>query len=305
MRFKKLILSIFIISILFSSCGNKNTQLYRQYIRQFYESINLFNRINENNYMKFCLSTEENLIKHLKWYNYAQKLKLNEENLVYYIDSLQSVVDSSVLSDILNYKVANSEEFKHKIKLKPDDIIKLKQKIADFKNLTLSVIPNNDDSKLFINHINSRLSTDSLFYVNTFNSKSVSTLEYVASLLKLKLTITLVYYNLLKFLDYNTGCSDRFIPIYTVIVPNSQILPVGVPYRAEIYNGVRDTTKDFNYEIDGKIYKANECKSFYKHKITEAPGEYTKTGNFTSYSICTGKTLKIPFKIEYVVMEKK
>jgi len=303
---KSLISSIFIIAMLFSSCGNDNSQLYLKYIRQFHESIKLLDQSNSDIYNEFELSMARHQPRTEYHNNYVQKVKNDKDNIICFIDSLQSAVDSSIIKNILDSNILETVELNQKIQLNKSDIETLKSKLSTFKNLIISKIEDKKKYSVFVNTINDVLSIDKLDSINTFNSNSVNLLEFVACLSKLKLDIAVAENDILNYLNVKISvCYIPFSKIEAITVPNSQILPVGVSYRAEIYFGATHSTQQAIYEIDGKKHKVIENKGFYSHKVTEKPGKYTKDGNFFVKSFSTGEDKKIPFKIEYEVLEKK
>jgi hypothetical protein len=128
----------------------------------------------------------------------------------------------------------------------------------------------------------------------------------LASIYKLKAEVTIAEFNIISKLSCCIDvCWYNISKREVLIVPNSQTIPVGKPYNARIFFSYCDTTAAPIFEIEGKRHETISGKGIYKHKVLEKSGKQEKNGNFMIKSPYTGEIQKIPFKIEYEVLEKK
>ena len=76
------------------------------------------------------------------------------------------------------------------------------------------------------------------------------------------------------------------------------------PYYARIRLPYTDRRLAAPFEIDGQKFETKSGIGTYQFKVLENPGTYFKNGNFVVMNY-DGQVQKIPFKIEYEVLEKK
>jgi hypothetical protein len=280
--------------------------LYVKYIRQFHESIKIMDQQNAYIYSEYDYLMFESSRKTEPYYKKVILIKNYKSRLINIIDSIQSPIDTINLTKIYNNDYINSRQLNRKVNLKPSDIELIKTNIARFKTTLFSLIDNEKKESELIKDIDSILVIEKLLTIPTYNSNEVGLLELLACLSKLKLDITLAESDMLFYLIYQIDDgSYKFSTIKPIVVPNSQLIPIGYPYHAEIFLVAYDTISIPIYEIDGKKFEAPGCTGNYSCKVLEKSGKHSKDGNFIVKSPNTGKIQKIPFKIEYEVLEKK
>jgi hypothetical protein len=74
--------------------------------------------------------------------------------------------------------------------------------------------------------------------------------------------------------------------------------------HASIFLAIYDTTVNRTYEIEGKKFVSQKFPIIFRHRVSEKSGKVVKPENFIVQSPYTGEMLKIPFKIEYEVLEE-
>lgn len=290
-----------------SGCGNKNTELYIDYIRQFDESIQIIQKDNNFICQQFVQANFDNPARTKRWLANVNKIKQKRIELSKFIDSLQNELDTGVVSKIIQSKNREIDLPNHKVSLNLADIDFLKKEMDAYKDSLNTFIFDHEKYDNLIKAINSSLNTDSITFIPVFNSKPVSLAEAIACLMKIKTEIILAETN---FLNYSYSQIDaascfKFYKIEALVVPNSQILLVGYPYKAEIYLTSVDTTLNYFFRIEGKQYETRAGVGQYEFKVIDEPGIYCKKGNFFYINPVDGEIHNYPFKIEYEVIARK
>jgi hypothetical protein len=295
------ILSLFLI---FSACSDEK-QIYFQYCSQFKESIKLLENKNQIIYLDFKDFASEHRPKGEPWYNKMLMIKQGKDKLFFVCDSIIENAAKMPLSDILR-NIEEENKMDIKVMLNKTDIDLLSNKINTYKSNIISTLYDKKRHMNYLNEINIALYIENFDSTNTFCSKQVSLAELVADIYRLKSDI-IVAENIIFNFIWNLFDDDnfKFNRREVFIIPNSQKITTGQTYIAEILLCDWDTTCVPIFEIDGKTHTTASGKGVYKFRVTEKPGKYEKTGNSLIKSPYTGEIQKIPFKIEYEVLEKK
>lgn len=289
------ILYILFLFILLFACSNRKNDLYEEYIRQFKASSEVFE--NKNNYLlaEFDYLLFEHEAKIEPYYKMAGEVNHNKIALI-------SIIDS-----ILEIRGINDKKLSRETRLNKQEIDLIRQNLKAYENTVVSMVKDKIRYSELIIKIENTLSTQNFESINTFSSKTVSGTELLACFYKLEVGILIAENDILNYLfnQVDVGCSWSG-HLEAFVVPNSEILPAGFPYRAQIFLAAHDTTASLEYEIEGKKYELISGVSLYKYKVTEKkPGKYQKKGNFIIKSPYNGEIQKIPFKIEYEVLKSK
>jgi hypothetical protein len=232
---------------------------------------------------------------------------INYKNeLEHVIDSILPIKDSVFLKEILIKGEIDNDNLNKKICLKKEDIALIRRKFDEFKKDLFLILDNYPRHQGLINAVEKRLSTKYFDGIGTFSPEPVSQLELLACFYRLKADIAIVKKNMLYHLYCLSGYeSYKFTSIRPFIVPNSRTLPFGYKYSAEIFLATCYNMKSYDLEIDGKRLKVESNVGHYMERVTGSPGIHEKNGYCLVKSPFTGQTHKIPFKIEYEVIEKK
>lgn len=276
---------------LWSACTADSPELYLNYTRQFRETIHILDQKNN-----FIYSDLEYL-----YFEYQEKMAPFHQNageIKKAKDSIGNILDSLLAKVSPGFKNSGSIFNKENSDL-------IRQNISNYRKLLISTI--NDTSKYpqLIETLNYTLSLTDLDESDVLDNQSFNPEKAEALLWKLKAAITLAESDILDYLyaQFDTG-SFKFTTTKVFVIPNSQIIPPGYPYRAEIFLASWDTTISVNYEINGKKYEMVSGVGKYRENPTKKAGIYKKSGNFLIKSPSTGEIQKIPFKIEFEVLEK-
>jgi hypothetical protein len=295
---------ILFVFFIFSSCKNDD-RLNIDYVTQFQESIKLLDKQNAIIYTDFKDLMIEHRARVEPLYNIMISVKNRRNELFTVLDSIVlNTTDIPIEKILKNFSDKNIG--KTKTKLNKADIELIIENIDNYRTTLLGMIYDPKRNNGLIELINNTLSTKSFNSTNTFSENSVSITELLANIYKLKVDITIAEFSIISYLTIQIDCywfniSKREV----LIVPNSQIIPVGKPYKAQIFFIYCDTTAAPIFEIEGKRYETISGKGIYKHRVLEKSGKFEEIGNFLIKSPYTGEMQKIPFKIEYEVLEKK
>jgi len=288
---------------LLTACGNDSSEIYMDCIRQFHTSVQILEKRNDMIYKDFEYYLFFHKVKIIPNYNEVRTAVINKDNLIRTLDSISPLLDSSLLESILAKRNINPDELSSPVKIKEEDILKIKQKIAEYGKAQISLIKNKVRDSALIKSIGEQLSTEKLNEIDVFNSKTVSKLELLACFYKLKADVVITESNIINNL-YNQISMGWYNRQVAFVLPTSEELPVGFPYQASIFLANYDTTATISYEIEGKINEFATGFGVYKQRIYEKPGKYEKSGVFIIKSPYSGEIQKIPFKIEYEVLKK-
>jgi len=295
---------ILLMICVLQSCRNDD-KLCLEYLTRFKETINLIENQNNIIYLDFKDFMIDYPLKLEPWFNKMMLVRNKKDSLFSLLDSIVSERTNITSGEIRSYiEKKNIPDFK--TALKNTDIELITNKIEDYKKTILSIF---DDKKKYaerIEFINKGLTTKDFNQTMTFRSKTVKIPELLANIYKLKSEILIAENEIFSFLNSQISTSDfKFNKREVFVVPNSQNITVGQQYKAEMFLCVFDTTANPTYEIDGITYRTESGVGLYKYQITEIPGICSKNGIFSIKSPYTGEIQKIPFKIEYEVLEKK
>jgi hypothetical protein len=296
---------ILLLLLLISGCDNKDA-VFLEYINRFKESIQTLEKKNDFIYKEFEYYIEEKPEKISPYFKQVILVKKNKEDLINFLDSITTNIDKASFPNSSDNKALNLNQMNKKIKLKKSDIEQLKTKSKKFKSELFPNLRFGYDIEKYKESVRVLFSDDKLDYLYSRIGRNRRLIEFIADIYKLKADIVVAENQILNLLFNEIEDGDfSFHKIEVMVEPNSQILPIGYPYKAEIFLSIIDTTISHTFEIERKEYLAPACKGFYSFKVTEKPGKYEKPGNFILVSPYDSTIQKIPFKIEYEVLEKK
>jgi hypothetical protein len=280
-----------IITLLWLACTTDGPELYINYTRQFGETIHILDQKNDFIYTDLEYLYFEYQEKMAPFHQKAGEIKKAKDSIDKILDSLLAKVS---IAHKKRESVFNEENA---------DLIR--QNIAKYRKLLISTINDTPKYPQLIENIGNTLSLSGLDDLIISNNHAVNPEKEEACLWKLKADITLAESDILDYLysQFDTG-SFKFTTTEVFVVPNSQVLPTGYPFRAEIYLASRDTTISVDYEIDGRKYNVVSGIGKYSEKPAIRPGFYQKNGTFLIKSPYTGEIQKVPFRIEYEVSGK-
>jgi hypothetical protein len=302
---RKLISILLTITIL-STCKNDKSNIYIDYLRGFHQSIQILEYNNSKIFKEFLyykFLAPEKVEFYCEQATFIHDLK---KELFFLIDSIENDKSNIAVDSLLNLKTLDNILYKS-IKLKNEEIKNIYSRIEHFIDKSISFFIKTDKSydSATIKEIKKLLDIKKLNNINIFQSKPVVVAELLACFEKIKYDILIIETSILKHLfNHIDGSYDNFRFIGPFILPNSLTLPKGYPYRAEIFLAAYDTNSSITYEVDGKKYELASGSGRYKFRVTEKPGLYLKNGNFMIKSPYTGEIQKIPFKIEYEVLNR-
>ncbi len=304
MRLVKTYLTFLFLLLL--ACNSKKNEQYIVYIRQFNESIQILNYDNSFIYSKFNQANFENPAKNRDWLVYVNKVKKQRIRLTNFIDSKLNEMDSLSFNAIIQYSNLEQNRLAKRVSINKADITIIGNEMTKYKDSMQSFVFNQEKYELLINSLNSALNIDSLDLIRLFSGKSVSLAEALACLMKLKSEIVFAENNFINYAYSQIDVSSfKFSKIEAFVVPNSQILPVGYPYLAEIYLTSIDTTVSYGFVIDGQKFETKSGVGKYQFQVNNKPAVYSKNGSFFYIRSLDGEIQNYPFKIEYEVLEKK
>ena len=277
---------------LWSACTADSPEFYRNYTRQFRETIHTLDQKNGLIYTDLEYLYFEYQEKMAPFHRKAAEIKMVKDSINKILDSLLAKVSPGLKN---SGSIFNQEY---------SDLIR--QNITNYRKLLISTISDTSKYPQLVESLNYTLSLTGLDELDIFNNQAFNPEKAEACLWKLKAVITIAESDILDYLyaQFDTG-SFKFTTTEVFVVPNSPILPLGYPYRAEIFLASYDTTISVNYEIQGQKYELVSGIGHYKDRVTKKPGLYQKNGNFMIKSPYSGKIQKIPFKIEYEVLVNK
>jgi hypothetical protein len=302
----KSLISILFLTFVLLSCRNDSNELYAKYIRQFQSSIQNLEKQNKPILNKFedMLSLNESRI--VPYYKSLCEIIKYKSELEHIIDSIQPIKDSVLLKEILLKGDINQDQSNKKLCLKKEEISLIRKKLDDYKKNLFLLIDRYPKHQGLIHAVEKRLSTEYFDSIRTFSPKPVNQLELLACFYRIKADIAIVNKNMLSYLYCLLGGeSYRFTHIQPFIVPNARILPFGYQYSAEIFLATCYNMKPYDLEIEGRKFEVESEVGHYMERVTGRPGIHEKNGYCLVKSPFTGQTHKIPFKIEYEVIEKK
>jgi hypothetical protein len=304
-------MKIFLCIILFLiliGCRDKS-DIYADIAIQYYQTIQIIESQNNYTYSEFENQATNELRcspKIIPWYNKTVVLRSSTDNVILLIDSVlhdlykkYSNKDDNGTNNIHISFSSKSSSFDNYF------LESLKKHISNFKDITASIVDNKRYESL-INFNNKILTTTDWNEIPPLYGRKSSVYELVTCLYKVKADLKIVELNVLNYLYSQIETGDwKFYKIQVVVEPNALSILKGETYRANIFPAIYDTTLNISFEIEDKKIKSKNEIGKYTCIISEPSGKYTKNGNVLLKSFCTGKIQKIPFKIEYEVLEKK
>jgi len=288
----KITLIIVVISCLLNACKSDSSRLYSGYTRQIKETILILEQKSDLIYVDFESLHFEFKVKIAPLYQKSIIVKKSKDSIIHLLDEILDKIHSTGSSPDNISKV--------------EDIILIRQFMKGYKNTLISLIVDTSKYAEVMSGIEKTLSVEDLDVLDVFKSQAAKPEKREACIWKIKSDIVIAETQILNYLysQFDAG-NFRFSNINAFIVPNSQMLPLGYPYRAEIFLASYDSTISAVFEIEGEKYETTSGIGIYKKLVPKKPGSYSKNGNFMIKSPYTGEIRKIPFKIEYEIMEEK
>jgi hypothetical protein len=206
------------------------------------------------------------------FYNYLKFLKSNTKNIdINQIDTLKLLIDS------INFQ--NSNYFKD----------------YDSNSYIISYLKQN--SFLSDSIINNQ-KWENYYFKN--NSK----IQNLTFLNKLGLDIKISHYVMISyFISDITFESGSFCDFKPFISYTSQIVPVDSYFEAEIYLSPFCETFEPKIYVNNNPLKVENGYALFTEKVTSKIGKVQNTGEIHVESPATGKIIKVPFLLEYEVIE--
>ena len=267
---------------IFCSCGKDDFhEELEEYNSTFENTIEIIDLESKKFYDTFESEMRDifrgNPVKTKPWYEKTVVLRNSSDTVYAIIDSLQNVLSSKapLQTDNLFYKT--NEIKKYIISLFDE---RYSGAIEGFKE-SLNI---NEWKKVF--------------------SKCENKKTRYSILEKIKTEIKLAEFYALSYLFTKIDASHwRFRKIVAIVIPQSEVVPLGKPYIADIVLGSFDTTLNFEYQLEGKKYLADEYKYTYKEKVTAKEGVVRKPARFVFPHKYTRDSTFIKFEIEYEVVK--
>jgi hypothetical protein len=299
-------LNFIMISFLLISGCKSDDAVFIEYINQFQESIQILEKQNDYIYNEFNYSSDENPLKIRPYYQQVLSIKKSKVVLLHFIDSIAINSDTLLSLKPFDIHTIALNKKQKKIDLQKSDIEQLNSLLLKFKSELLPNIRIGYDLKEYEESINKLFSGNKLDNLISFFGKSNDLIEFLAYYCKLKADITVGENKVLNLLFNQIDVGGfRFYKIEPIVEPNSEVVPIGIPYKANIFLSIIDTTISHSFEIDGKEHQTEGHKGYYSFQVKEKTGKYEKHGNFNVMRPYDSAIQKIPFKLEYEVLERK
>lgn len=268
-------------------------------------------------YSKFEAAMQENPIATKKWKEKADKIKVEAQELVTYIDSLKYKIvrtiegpqgDPHNLEKKDDINVPGQIMILEKENGKPRGEV-LKDKIIGFKDLLISLIDDKKADESIINGLNTTLNTDDIVGVDgakkawlVANFESMPSAGVMALMSKMQADVRNAESTMLSYLYQNIGGTDfKFNKIEAIVTAPSNYVLMNQPFTAQVFIAASDSTTTPVIKMDGGAELNVENGKGIFTGNTSSAGVKSFGGVIELKQPKTGKILTFPFKSEYTV----
>ena len=273
------------------------------------ESIEVTDERNKQIYADINASFESNPEKTQDSYNRAKSVKAKTDSIYDYIQYLKLEIakkSDGADADVNDLKSKDNLDASSEVMISPvgGHGKRLKEMLDNYREAMTAQIPDNARRKI----VSSTLSTEpsarakkdhkSWITASFENMPSVAVVTYLS---ELQVNVKQAEGEVLNDLAKNIDLKDiRVNELSAFVVPQSNMVMQGVPYRANIIMAAVDTTQRPRIVIDGKELSLD--KNGLYERATGAPGTY-KFNGFIELMDRTGMPVKRDFSQEFTVME--
>jgi gliding motility-associated protein GldM len=268
-------------------------------------------------YSKFEAAMQENPVATKKWKEKADKIKIEAQQVVTYIDSLKNKIvktiegpqgDPNNLTKKDDINVPGQIMILEQENGKPRGEV-LKDKINAYREFLINLIEDKKADASVIEGLKGTLNTDEitsadgtkrLWEVGYF--ESMPSAGVMALMSKMQADIRNAESTMLSYLYQNIGGTDfKFNKIEAIVTAPSNYVLMGQPFEAHVFIAASDsTTKPVIKMNGGAELKVENGKGIYTGG-TGSPGIKTFGGVIELKQPKTGKILTFPFQSEYTV----
>ncbi len=210
--------------------------------------------------------------------DYISSFKSSERKIKPWFDKMKRISDYSTESfskietfkkEIFTSIEINSIDIK-RTKLKSEKVKKIKEVIETINNNFVSILKADSSAFVLIDMINLHLNTENWKGINGLNGLKCKNLELYTLLTKFQYYIKSIERDIITFLrtKLSLGGSYQYIYMKSIIKPEASEVKLGEKYKAEMYVGLFDSSRNPVIMINNKQIKVKQAKGQYRKLIT-------------------------------------